>query len=251
MRCNNNCCNHRYTDGTCEVSEEVIIGKDGICESYEKGFTYYFYYFTRVMKNSNFICLPDLNDDLRYCIYYLMKCFPIAFSVDDIRGILLLKNTETDELLSSEGILDMVSNIDDEKLEDCIHEFLNEGLPDIYQSEPSKVEYREYGWLSPTGDYYEAKFGEHEKEARNIIERSNWIEEYNDWLCSTLPDSCYSDYGNFLTSVKGYALINDPSGLCRYLVSNHKPLTKEQKDFLYGFFIDMGMTNRAESYLED
>ena len=99
---------------------------------------------------------------------------------------------------------------------------------------------KEFGWLSPTGEYYESKWGTHEEKAQEIckqkcIERD--IKKYN----------CCRD----LLSDLGWVLIHNPMMNGGYIVSNIKPLTKKQKDFLYNFFIDMGMKLTAEKYMED
>ena len=54
----------------------------------------------------------------------------------------------------------------------------------------------------------------------------------------------------FLSGVKGYALIHNPAGFGGYLVSHEKPLTKAQREFLYDYFIKIGDRFKAECYLE-
>ena len=50
---------------------------------------------------------------------------------------------------------------------------------------------------------------------------------------------------------RGWCLIDDPYDSGRYFVTHKKDLTKKQKDFLYGYFLDMGMKKRAEEFLRD
>ena len=50
---------------------------------------------------------------------------------------------------------------------------------------------------------------------------------------------------------RGWALVHDPSLTGAYLVTNQRPLSKRQRDFLYGYFKDMGMTSRAELYQKE
>ena len=45
---------------------------------------------------------------------------------------------------------------------------------------------------------------------------------------------------DFLQEVKGYCLIHNPYGYGGYMGTNMRDLTKKQKEFLYGYFIDMG-----------
>lgn len=55
---------------------------------------------------------------------------------------------------------------------------------------------------------------------------------------------------DFLSNVKGYCLIHNPTADGGYLVSYIKPLIKKQKDFLYGYFSDMGDRFKAEQYIK-
>ena len=56
-------------------------------------------------------------------------------------------------------------------------------------------------------------------------------------------------YRDFLIYEKGYVLIHNPSLIGNYKVTYAKDLTKKQKDFLYGYFVDMGDIFKAEIYL--
>lgn len=53
-----------------------------------------------------------------------------------------------------------------------------------------------------------------------------------------------------LSEVKGYCLIHNPSGYTGYIVTNMKNLTKQQKEFLYGYFMDMGDRFKAEQFVD-
>ena len=55
-------------------------------------------------------------------------------------------------------------------------------------------------------------------------------------------------YRDFLTEVKGYCLIHNPSGTGGYIVTNIKELTKKQREFLYDYFMDMGDRLEAEPF---
>ena len=264
MICKNIRCRYSTPDNICE-KDEIYIDECGRCGCYEKGFLYYFYAFTKVMQNSNFICLQDLTPDIRYSIYYLMKCLPISFAVDEIRGILLMKNTETDEILNRDRIFEMIQNdIDDEALEDCIQEFETKGLPKTQNEsgeevsvEEAQKEYNEnhqdkpYGWLSPTGTFHKVPFGEHEKFANEYIRSHGWNEDFREWQKQEYEKESYAAIArDYLTKTKGFVLIDSPSGIGYYVV-NGKPMTKQQEEFLYNYFTDMGMKNRAEMYLNE
>lgn len=46
-------------------------------------------------------------------------------------------------------------------------------------------------------------------------------------------------------------MVPDPYDSGQYFVTHKKDLTKKQKDFLYGYFLDMGMKKRAEEFVRD
>ena len=58
------------------------------------------------------------------------------------------------------------------------------------------------------------------------------------------------NFRDFLIHEKNYALIHDPQQL-GYHVAEPARLTKKQKDFLYGYFLDMGLKMKAEKYMDD
>lgn len=141
---------------------------------------------------------------------------------------------------------------DKDALHECIKDFMENGLPkperdDTEEKETVTVNHN-YGWVSPTGEFIESPFGTHEDSAEKIIDSKNWREEYNNWLCKQHNNAMGVNFRDFLIMVKRYALIHDPSGI-GYRVTNSRELTKKQRDFLYGYFLDMGMTLRAEEYV--
>lgn len=247
IKCENTYCKHHGENNKCNL-KKAVIGIDSMCQNFEKGFMYYFYYFTNM--NSNFITMFDLKEDMRYSIYYLMKCLPIVFSEDYNRGIIVLRDAETDKLLTVKDICKMIQSdkMDWDEFQNCIYDFEESGLPNPNPESKVevKVDHQPFGWLSPTGEFTEGDWGDHEIVANEIINKKGFTEEYDKYE----EESILNDCRGFLSEIKGYVLIHDPSNL-GYIVTNTKPLTKKQKDFLYGYFLDMGMKGRAEGYLED
>lgn len=97
------------------------------------------------------------------------------------------------------------------------------------------------------GEFTEGDFAEHEEAAERIIEKSGFGDEYEDWLMSNDEGVICRD---FLSEVNGYCLIHNPAGYGGYIVSNVKPLTKKQKEFLYGYFMDIGDKFKADQYMD-
>ena len=135
----------------------------------------------------------------------------------------------------------------------CSTEYLREigALKEVDKTpvqEPTEdiIEYNPWGWLSPTGEFTEGDFGEHEQVAYDIIRKKGWDEEFDSWERGTVRLG-----RDFLAEVKGYVLLHNPTGQSYTIVSHEKPLTKAQKEFLYDYFMKEGDTIRANSFFDD
>lgn len=89
--------------------------------------------------------------------------------------------------------------------------------------------------------------GTHEKAAQEIVKKKLFENEYEEWVSET----DFRLYRDFLIYEKGYVLIHNPSLFGVYKVTYVKDLTKNQKDFLYSYFYDMGDKWNAEKYFND
>ena len=254
IKCENTNCKHHGTNNKCDL-KKAVIGLNNKCKNFEKGFIYYFYYFETM--SSNFILIQDLNDDMKYCIYYLMKCLPIEFNIYNNRGFLVLREINGDgSYLKADDIYNMIKSdkLNNEELHKCIMDFYENGLPKMMNNEENKkekYEEKEFGWLSPLADWYESEWGTHEEKAYEIIVSNCWEDEYFDW-CDKQPTCSIGRCGDFLSEIKGYVLIHNPSLLGGdYIVTNTKSITKKQRNFLYDYFMDMNMKLIAEKYLKD
>jgi len=106
-----------------------------------------------------------------------------------------------------------------------------------------------YGWLSPQGEFYPSDFGDHQDWADDYVNKNRLKYEYMDYN-EKLPFGCGSK-GDFLVYAKGFVLLHNPTqGLAMVTSSSIKPLTKRQKDFLYGYYIDRDQQEEAEKYLD-
>lgn len=115
----------------------------------------------------------------------------------------------------------------------------------------SKVQHKEFGWLSPEGTFTESPFGTHEESAEMICERKGFVDEYWKWVKENGDNEIGHLMRDFLSEVKGYCLIHNPTGCGGYIVTNMKSLTKRQKEFLYGYFMDMGDRFKAEQFIKE
>lgn len=240
--CKNTTCKHRRKGDICDTT--VKIGYGGGCESFEKGIVYYFHLVWNALDNKNFIDINELNDDLRIGLYYVMKAYKLTIHEYEwgTWRIIALQESEDGPKLKYEDII--ARGMDDEVWNEIWKDFQEGKLPSI-KKEKAKKESQPFGWLSPTGDFVEGDWGEHEVVAYNIIKSKGWKEEFRAWDTDDLKLK-----RDFLCQVKGYCLIHNPSMNGGYIVTNIKPLTKKQKDFLYGYFMDIGDRFKAEQYVD-
>ena len=247
MICKNRGCKHQSNDNKCTIVRRVKIDMDGKCVSFEKGFLFYFDLVYDALRSSNFIPANKLTKDLKIGLYYVMKTFDLGFSEVDMgawfgRAYMLKdgkngKGLTTDEIIKRDVNKDSLMKI----IEDCSKGILPGA--EAEEQKPKKT-HQPFGWLSPTGEFIEGDFAEHEAVAHEIIKKKGFLNEF----CKESAEDTARD---FLSRVKGYVLIHNPAGFGGYIVSHEKPLTKKQKDFLYGYFIDMGDSLMANAYVDD
>lgn len=250
VTCNNASCRHRKPDGTCSTS--ITITSSGECGSFEKGFIYYFHLVWRALEHKNYIDAVELaeNPDLRLGLYYVMKCYGLGFSEMEFgtSRIVMLKDGENGEGLNYKKITAREMNM--ETLRTCFEEFQNENRPKIKERTQPEVKEKPFGWLSPTGEFTKSPFGHHEESAEMICGEKGFVEEYWKWVEETGGNEIRHLMRDFLVEVKGYCLIHNPSMIGGYIVTRKKNPTRAQREFLYGYFMDLGDRFKAEQFLE-
>lgn len=244
--CRNVSCKHHCGKDGCDTT--VKIGDGGECSSFEKGFVYYFHRVWNELGESNYIDYVKINADcdLRIGIFMVCKVYGISFSEMEwgLCRMLMFKESAEGEALRYKDIVSRETN--EEEFDKLYQDFKNGILPTVQHKQPKKKS-QPFGWLSPMGEFTEGDFAEHEEVAKEIIKKVGFGEEYEDWIISNKKYITCRDY---LSNVKGYCLIHNPCGYGGYIVSNVKPLTKKQKEFLYGYFIDIGDKFKAEQYID-
>lgn len=255
ITCNNSSCKHHQAGGKCDTC--ITITPSGKCGSFEKGFVYYFHIVWDALENKNYIDMVEVqqNPDLRIGLYYVMDCYGLGCSEMEwgTCRMLILKNGEKGEPLNYEGIVALGMN--KEKFGKHYENFKNGIMPNTKEEQEAagqqETESKEFGWLSPAGEFTESPFGCHEESAEEICEKKGFGEEYWKWRKERKDgENCLRLKRDFLSMVKGYCLIHNPSGCGGYIVTNMKNLTRKQKDFLYGYFMDMGDRFKAEQFIE-
>jgi hypothetical protein len=97
------------------------------------------------------------------------------------------------------------------------------------------------GWLSPRGDFFPADWGKHCLEAERILGKLGLYEEF-------IGQNLFNA-GDFLSG-RGYVLLHNPSKK-KLIATAFCPLSKAQRNFLYGYFLELGRKKEAEYYLEE
>lgn len=226
-----------------------------------KEFMYYLTLPLHKMKNSNMITMMDIDDDVRLGLYYLMSIYGLSFhhcTYGSWEWISLSKDGEEKKYLNKDDILEL--NPDMEVYNKLKDEFERGILPEGYTESREKVEesnpqikdfeYKEeFGWLSPTGEFTPGDWGSHELEAEKIIKSKGFYDDYEEW--QMLPETLTGDARDYLSEVKGYVLIHNPSMDGGYIVTNTKPFTKRQREFLYDYFAAIGNMMRANQYIQE
>ena len=201
--------------------------------------------------NSNIITDMDLSmsDDLRIGIYYVATIYGLKLCTHE-HGTWrwhMLMTEDGDNGLNAKEIRALP--IKQPQYEKLLNDFLKEGPPKIKKS-PKEKEYQPYGWLFPDGTYEEADWGDHEKKAEEIIKRLHMEKGYQKWKQDQRTNNRLNLLRRDFLIDKGWCLIHNPSASGGYIVSHTKPLTKKQKEFLYGFFADIGDMFKAEQYID-
>lgn len=254
ITCDNSSCKHNRTGGKCDTC--ITITSSGKCGSFEKGVAYYFHIVWDALGSKNYIDAVELqrNPDLKIGLYYVMRCYGLGFSEMEwgTCRMLLLKEGEKGEALNYEKIVARELNM--EEFKKCLEDFQNGIMPNSKEEQEAagqqETEEKEFGWLSPTGEFTKSPFGHHEESAEMICEKNGFTEEYWKWVKETGDNEIGHLMRDFIAEIKGYCLIHNPSGYGGYIVTNMKNLTKKQKEFLYEYFMDMGDRFKAEQFIE-
>ena len=117
------------------------------------------------------------------------------------------------------------------------------------QAEIEREHRDNYGWLEPNGTFHPVELAEHQGWAHRYIteSRPDWAEDFRSWS-KTVP---FDGAGDFLAS-KGWVLLHNPGmGVAFITPEEGVRLTKAQREFLFGYYTDRGLHDKARKYLEE
>ena len=243
-KCLNAGCVYNDED-VCLYNKQIGIDNHGCCDKYKKGVIYYLAAVGNAMGESNIIPIPNLTDEVRIGIYMMMRIYgllSVEWGHGYWVGVGLVKEEGGKHLTFEEAMFS--EGFNSGEYEKINEEILTDSLPKVRHIESEEeIDYKSYGFLSPNGDFTPGEWGTHEELAFNIVDKLGLEDE----RCEKHIHLCR----DFLINEKGYVLIHDPSNQGYIVTHGDKPLTKKQKDFLYGYFLDMGDKFNAEKYFEE
>lgn len=101
----------------------------------------------------------------------------------------------------------------------------------------------DYGWLDPQGRFYPVDWGEHQGWAFRYLQKT----EPSQWK----HRESVNEGGDYLVS-KGWILLHSPhAGVPVVTHDPVRPMTKAQREFLFGYYTDRNLHDMAKRYLED
>ena len=110
----------------------------------------------------------------------------------------------------------------------------------------AELEQYDYGWLSPSGDFYPVGWGKHDSWAMEHIK------ELVDWDSLSLKERISSAGMGDVLMNRGWVLLHSPShGTAFPTKKTEKRYTKAQADFLYSYYIERGDRARADEIISD
>ena len=276
--CENNMCAYwkwfNKSKNKCGYNDKVVIGCEG-CKCFKPGVYHYINEVWHTMKKSNGIPISNLTYTKEVAIgcYLLTQIFPVKVSTYrhgawEWMQFYLIEDKEEKNPLRRE---DFPTNINPNKFNEYNIIAAEEGLDAFFkkdfdkaekqaekkQKEQEKIDMKyppRYGWLSPTGEFFEGEFGEHEALARKISDTK--IEKHAFLFANRKRrengEVEFNTVGDFLVD-RGWVLIDNPLryGVDKVTHNYKKPFTKAQREYLYDYFYNRGEKERAKMFLED
>lgn len=122
------------------------------------------------------------------------------------------------------------------------------------QRESENDDIQDYGWLSPSGEFYPAEWGTHAEWAKEWLTEHYPFSEHPEIYWKTDANGTKHHYvnGDCLVYCLHWVLIDSPyHGLANHHYDEAYGLTKAQKEFLYDYYLKRGQTQKANTIWKD
>lgn len=107
----------------------------------------------------------------------------------------------------------------------------------------------EYGWLSPTGEFYPVEWANHQEWAREFLDRNGMYHEF--YECYKTSSSGLT-YGDYLVYQRGWILLHSPGQEAAFETRDmSRRRTKAQADFLYDYYMKRRRYEEANKLFEE
>lgn len=171
---------------------------------------------------------------------WLLSCLQESYPIS-LREFLETYREDFDEsMLSPQEANELGIHIAEshvEELSPSLAEYLERQTADYDTDE-------DYGWLEPNGTFHVAPWGDHYQWAYDYIQDHFATDHV------MTPDMA-RDPGDYLLQ-KGWVLLHSPSqGIARPSIHPTKRYTKNQQDFLYGYYIDRDKSDLANQIMQN
>lgn len=102
-----------------------------------------------------------------------------------------------------------------------------------------------YGFISPNGRYHSVEWGEHTEFAYRYIDNNGLESEFYKWWKETTD--CSGSPTDYLVYGCGWLLLHSPGYGLPYLTSSKKEMTKEQRETLFDYYVQLDMKKEANA----
>ena len=278
--CENNLCAYwkwfdQKSKNKCGSPNKIVLGCDG-CKNFKPGVYYYINQVWKAMGKGNFIALNNLSYTKEVAIgcFLLTQIFPTVEVFTESHGVwewlhFCFKSDKDKTPLTNKEF--PTDSFDAQKFLEYNEIAATIGLNNHFYKdfkkaeEIAKAEQKKkeevtlkypprYGWLSPTGEFFEGEFGEHEALAGDIVNKKFEKDAFllaNRKRCDN-GEVVFNTIGDYLVD-RGWVLIDNPLRYGEDKVTHNyrKPYTKAQREYLYDYFYNRGSKEYAKIFLEE
>lgn len=142
----------------------------------------------------------------------------------------------------------------DEKANDMLESFLSQRRLEDAAEEDGRKPVCHYGWLEPDGTWHPVEWGNHSGWAREYLNEHYSFKDHPKlyWYTDDNGVRHHIVNGDVLIYSLGWILMDNPyQGLARMTKDPRREMTKEQKDFLFDYYMERGREEEANRLFED
>lgn len=139
-------------------------------------------------------------------------------------------------------------------MSDMLSSFLAQRKREEEMEENEEKPVCDYGWLEPDGTWHPVKWGYHSSWAKEYLDEHYPFKDYASlyWHVDSNGVRHHIVNGDVLIYSLGWILLDNPyQGLARVTRNTSKDMTRDQKDFLFTYYVERGRNEEANKLFED